>query len=77
MIFFSIMPVKPGKTGKQKTKSAAKKRIRTTGSGKLAHEKIAHNHLLLQKSARQKNLASKFTLIPRGFQKVLNRLLSS
>ncbi len=69
------MPLRPGKTGKQKTKSAAKKRIRTTGSGKLAHEKVAHNHLLLQKSARQKNLASKVTLIPKGFTDVLKKLL--
>ena len=47
--------LKVGKVGKQKTKSAAKKRFKKTGSGKWVNDKVAHNHLLLQKSKRQKD----------------------
>lgn len=60
------MAVKAGKTGKQKSLSAAKKRIRQTGSGKYAIAKCAHNHLLLQKSKRQKAKADKPILLAKG-----------
>lgn len=60
------MAVTPGRSGKQKTRSAAKKRIRTTGTGKFAIEKCAHNHLLLQKSKRQKAKADKPILLAKG-----------
>lgn len=39
---------------KQKTKSAAKKRVKITGSGKMMLQKAAKNHLLSSKSTRQK-----------------------
>jgi len=39
---------------KQKTKSALKKRIKVTGSGKIMLQKAARNHLLSSKSKRQK-----------------------
>jgi len=41
---------------KQKTNSSAKKRFRKTGSGKVVHEKSCKNHLLKNKSKRQKKL---------------------
>jgi large subunit ribosomal protein L35 len=60
------MAVKLGKVGKKRTRSAAKKRIKKTGSGKYAIEKCAHNHLLLQKSKRQKAKASKPIVLAKG-----------
>lgn len=71
------MAMKLGKVGKQKSRSAAKKRLKKTGTGKWAFEKAAHNHLLLQKSKRQKNQASKPVLLSKGESKVANRLLPS
>lgn len=41
---------------KLKSHSGAKKRIRRTGSGKLAFNRHSRNHLLMQKSKRQKRL---------------------
>ncbi len=41
---------------KLKSHSGAKKRLRRTGSGKLAFNRNSRNHLLLQKSKRQKRL---------------------
>lgn len=41
---------------KMKSHSGAKKRIYRTGSGKLAYHRRAKNHLLMQKSKRQKRL---------------------
>lgn len=41
---------------KLKSHSGAKKRIRRTGSGKLAFNRNSRNHLLMQKSKRQKRL---------------------
>lgn len=68
----------PGKArpGKQKTRSSAKKRIRITGTKKFAHEKAAHNHLLQQKSKRQKRLAKKIRKV-NAYAKVLKRMLPS
>ena len=39
---------------KQKTHSGAKKRLRRTGSGKLAVKRNSRGHLLMQKNKRQK-----------------------
>ena len=41
---------------KMKSHSGAKKRIRRTGSGKRVMKRSDRNHLLLQKSKRQKRL---------------------
>jgi len=41
---------------KLKSHSGAKKRIRRTGSGKLAMKRHSRNHLLQQKSKRQKRM---------------------
>ena len=66
----------PGKArpGKIKTSSSAKKRIKRTGTGAFAHEKAAHNHLLQQKSKRQKRLAGR-SLKVKAYAKVLKRML--
>ena len=67
----------PGKarTGKIRSSSSAKKRIKRTGKGAFAHEKAAHNHLLQQKSKRQKRLAGKTLKVQGGYDKMLKRLL--
>lgn len=41
---------------KMKSHSGAKKRLRRTGSGKLAFKRRGRSHLLQQKSKRQKRL---------------------
>ena len=66
----------PGKAkpGKQRSSSAAKKRVKRTGKGAFAHEKAAHNHLLQQKSKKQKRLSGR-TLKVAGSTKVLKRIL--
>ena len=66
----------PGKAkpGKQRNSSAAKKRIKRTGKGAFAHEKAAHNHLLQQKSKKQKRLSGR-TLKVSGSTKILKRIL--
>ncbi|MBU2213164.1 50S ribosomal protein L35 [Patescibacteria group bacterium] len=59
---------------KQKSHSGAKKRVRRTGSGKIAIKRSGRNHLLQQKSTRQKNLSR--TLIPKNTEhKTLKSLL--
>ncbi len=42
---------------KMKSHSGAKKRFRKTGSGRLAFKRRGRNHLLQQKSKRQKRLS--------------------
>jgi len=66
----------PGKAkpGKLRTSSSTKKRIKRTGKGKFAHEKAAHNHLLQQKSKRQKRLAGK-TIKVNCYDKTLKQLM--
>jgi large subunit ribosomal protein L35 len=41
---------------KLKSHSGAKKRLRRTGSGRLAFKRNSRNHLLMQKNKRQKRL---------------------
>jgi large subunit ribosomal protein L35 len=49
---------------KLKTHSGAKKRLRRTGSGKLSFERNGRQHLLMQKSKRQKRIPRKQLLDP-------------
>jgi len=59
---------------KQKSHSGAKKRVRMTGSGKIAIKRSGRNHLLQQKSKRQKKLSR--TLLPeKAEHKTLKSLL--
>lgn len=50
--------------GKLKSHSGAKKRVRKTGSGKLAMKRHSRNHLLQQKSKRQKRMNRTIMLHP-------------
>ena len=59
---------------KQKSHSGAKKRVRRTGSGKVAVKRNSKNHLLQQKSSRQKNL-NRTLLTAKGDTKNLTALL--
>lgn len=67
----------PGKArpGKQKTHSAAKKRFKKTGTGKFAQQKAAHNHLLQQKSKKQKRLAKQTIVASSAHTKQLKRMM--
>ena len=57
-----------------KSHSGAKKRVRKTGSGKVAMKRGRRNHLLQQKSKRQKKLNR--TLVPaKSEKKTLTSLL--
>lgn len=69
----------PGKArvGKQRNSSSGKKRFKRTGGKRLAHEKVSHNHLLQQKSKKQKRLAKGRAIIQRGSLKNLKRALPS
>ncbi len=59
---------------KMKSHSGAKKRVRKTGSGKIALKRNSRNHLLQQKSKRQKNLDRKL-MIEKGDHKSLKPLI--
>ncbi|MFH1012434.1 MAG: 50S ribosomal protein L35 [Candidatus Peregrinibacteria bacterium] len=67
----------PGKArpGKIKNHSSAKKRFKKTGKGLFAQQKAAHNHLLQQKSKRQKRLANKTIITDNTYGKMLKRML--
>lgn len=60
---------------KFKTHSGAKKRFRTTGSGKLMRERAGKRHLLEHKSSRRKLRLSGDTAVARADQKDVRRLL--
>lgn len=59
---------------KLKSHSGAKKRIRRTGSGKRVMKRSDRNHLLLQKSKRQKRLNR--TLVVEGVEEHRLRALT-
>ncbi len=67
----------PGKArpGKQKSKSSAKKRFKITGKGQFAQRKAGHNHLLQQKSKKQKRLARQTIITSKAHTKQLKRML--
>lgn len=67
----------PGKArpGRQKSSSSAKKRFKKTGKGQFAQQKAAHNHLLQQKSKRQKRLVKQTIITDKTFLKQLKRML--
>lgn len=69
------MAYRKGKVGKLRTRSAAKKRFKVTGKGKFTNNKPAHNHLLQQKSKRQKRIFRKKQLSSNSFKKQLKRLM--
>lgn len=60
---------------KNKTHSGAKKRFRTTGSGKLMREQAGHRHLMEHKSSRHKRRLSVDLPVARADKKEVRRLL--
>jgi large subunit ribosomal protein L35 len=71
------MAMKMGKTGKQRSNTAAKKRFQKTGSGKWKRTKAGVRHLLLQKSTTQKKLGRKGLIMAKGDAQNAARLLPS
>ncbi len=59
---------------KQKSHSGAKKRIRLTGSGKIAMKRHSRSHLLMQKSKRQKRINRTLVISKREYRKVIGAL---
>jgi ribosomal protein L35 len=66
----------PGKArpGKIRTSSSAKKRIKRTGKGAFVRAKASHNHLLQQKSKKQKRLSKQMIKL-NSYKKTLKQLL--
>lgn len=71
------MAAKVGKVGKIKSLSSAKKRIKRTKNGKGEYQvaKAAHNHLLLQKSKKQKRKARLGIMVDSSHNKQIQRML--
>jgi len=67
----------PGKArpGKQRTSSAAKKRLRKTSKGQVVAHKASHSHLLQQKSKRQKRLFKHMHGVNAVYNKQIKRML--
>ena len=61
---------------KQKSHSGAKKRAKRTGTGKFIVQKSCKNHLLVNKSKRQKKLNNKGKVAEAPQQKILAKLIS-
>ncbi|MEZ0486336.1 50S ribosomal protein L35 [Fibrella aquatica] len=56
---------------KQKTNSAAKKRFKLTGTGKLKRKHAFHSHILTKKTTKQKrNLAKSSTVHPTNMTRI-------
>jgi len=61
---------------KMKTKKAASKRLKVTGSGRLMHRQIGQRHLLSKKSSRRKRRLSGDKAVARGDAKHVADLLA-
>jgi len=62
---------------KMKTKRAAMKRFRFTGSGKIKRNKANHRHILTKKSRKRKNGLQKPTLVSSADYPRVKRLLEA
>jgi large subunit ribosomal protein L35 len=60
---------------KMKTHKAAAKRLRRTGSGKIARRKAFHSHILEKKSAKRKRHLTDTTLVSKNDFKRVGRML--
>ncbi len=69
------MAMKVGKCGKQKSRQAAAKRFKLSGSGKVMRTKAGVRHLLLQKSTSQKKLGRKGLEMAKGDAQTVSRML--
>ncbi len=68
------MPGK-AKVGKQRAHSGAKKRARTTASGKVQVQKAAHNHRLNPKNSRQLTLGGRMKTLKGKLARKVKHLL--
>jgi len=59
---------------KQKSHSGAKKRVRRTGSGKIAMKRAGRSHLLQQKNKRQKRKNRTLTVDGTEYKKLISVL---
>ena len=62
---------------KMKTKSGAKKRFVTTGSGKIKRKHAYKSHILTKKSKKRKRNLGYFSIIDKADEKTIRRLLRS
>ena len=60
---------------KMKTKRAAAKRFKTTGSGKLKRNKANHSHILTKKSTKRKRGLRQSTMMDATNAKVMKKIL--
>lgn len=60
---------------KMKTKRAASKRFKTTGSGKLKRNKANHSHILTKKSTKRKRGLRQSTMMDATNEKVMKKIL--
>jgi len=62
---------------KKKTKKAAAKRFRLTGTGKVRRHKAFKSHILTKKTAKRKRQLRKGTIASRADERRITLLLSS
>ena len=60
---------------KAKSRKAAKKRLKITGTGKLLRRKQGRRHIMTKKSSRQKRNLEKPTTVSKSFEKKFTRLI--
>lgn len=71
----SVTKARQHTMGKMKTHSGAKKRFKTTGSGKLVRRKRNRNHLLEKKSSKRKRQLAMEGDVSMADAKRINRML--
>ncbi|ABB15374.1 50S ribosomal protein L35 [Carboxydothermus hydrogenoformans] len=60
---------------KIKTKKAAAKRFKKTGSGKVKHFHAFHSHLLGHKTSKRKRRLRKSAIVSKGDMKIIKKIL--
>lgn len=60
---------------KMKTKRAAAKRFKVTGSGKLKRNKANHSHILTKKTTKRKRNLRKSTLVDETNAKTMKQIM--
>lgn len=60
---------------KMKTKSAAKKRFRLTGTGLIKRKHPYHSHILTKKSQKRKRNLRKMTIVDHANEKAIKEML--
>lgn len=61
---------------KLKTKGAAKKRLRLTGTGKIKRAFASHSHIMTKKSSKRKRHLGQMTLVAAVDQKRMKKMLN-